>query len=64
MLARLPTSLNHATCLTLSLSLGPQVRQTALDYDGKILLAACDDGTIWRYDRDDRDGVSDEVSVQ
>lgn len=30
-----------------------QVRQTALDYDGKILLAACDDGTIWRYERRD-----------
>lgn len=27
------------------------MRQTALDYEGRILLAACDDGTIWRYDR-------------
>ncbi|XP_030850530.1 polycomb protein eed-A [Strongylocentrotus purpuratus] len=27
------------------------IRQTALNPSGNILLAACDDGTIWRWDR-------------
>ena len=38
-----------------------QVRQTALSYDGSILLAACDDGTVWRYDRADRPGLKTET---
>ena len=30
---------------------GSVVRQTALSDDGSTLLASCDDGTIWRFDR-------------
>ncbi len=26
------------------------VRQTALSLDGQVLLFACDDGSVWRYD--------------
>ena len=28
-----------------------QVRQTAISWDGAIVLASCEDGTIWRWDR-------------
>jgi hypothetical protein len=31
---------------------GAQVRQTALSFDGRTMLACCDDGTIWRWDVD------------
>ena len=31
------------------------VRQTALSDDGSTLLASCDDGTIWRFDRPERE---------
>lgn len=31
------------------------VRQTALSHDGSILLFSCDDGTIWRFDRNGGD---------
>ena len=27
-----------------------QVRQTAVSYDASIILACCEDGTIWRWD--------------
>lgn len=32
------------------------VRQTALSDDGSTLLASCDDGTIWRFDRPGKGG--------
>ncbi len=28
-----------------------QVRQTAVSRDGRIVLASCEDGTIWRWDK-------------
>ncbi|XP_041354979.1 polycomb protein EED-like [Gigantopelta aegis] len=38
------TKLSHNKCTT-------PIRQTALSKDGNILLAVCDDSTIWRWDR-------------
>ena len=44
-----------------------QVRQTAVSWDGAIILAACEDGTLWRYDavkpadgREDEEGQSED----
>jgi len=38
------TVLSHPKCTT-------AVRQTGLSRDGNILLCVCDDGTIWRWDK-------------
>lgn len=35
--------LKHKTCKT-------SVRQTAVSFDGKVILASCEDGSIWRWD--------------
>ena len=32
------------------IAVAPQVRQTAVSYDGSTVLAACEDGTIHRWD--------------
>jgi len=38
------TVLSHPKCLR-------TVRQTSMSCDGKIIMAVCDDGTLWRWDR-------------
>jgi len=44
-----PQSLRHSVLA--HPKCGAAVRQTSLSKDGDILLAVCDDGTIWRWDR-------------